>query len=173
MASGSNSDNENARGAPPILIPHETQLKAKVIVADKRRLCHNYDILPSVRLHFQDPATQTINGAEVAIFEKMLMGGLWFPFPAIARELVIFLGVAPTQIVLNAWRYLFASFIRWWTVIGARMTIPEFFNIYWPAGKRDGTVEFSVRVKPIFIFLAGTYSNNKHWMQHTFRVSGQ
>jgi hypothetical protein len=80
------------------------------------------------------------------------------------------LGVAPTQIVPNAWRYLFDSFILWRTVIGAFW---NFFNIYRPAGKGDKTVEFSVHMKPIFIFLTQTYSNKKQWRQQTFRVSGQ
>jgi hypothetical protein len=98
----------------------------------------------------------------------MLMARLQFPLPAIARELVIFLGVVPTPIVPNTWRNLFASFILWQTVTKARMIILKFFNIYRPADKRDGMVEFSVVVKPICIYLCLTYSNNKQWRQQTF-----
>jgi hypothetical protein len=161
-AFGFESDNDNPSGAPPI------RYATKVTVAGEHRLRINYDIRSSVDLHFQDLATWTINGGEVAIFERMLMAGLRFSFPAIAWELVVFLGVAPTQIVPNMWRYLFGAFILWQMVLGTRMTILEFFNIYWPAGKSDGTVEFSVRVKPIFIYLCLNYSNNKHWRQQVF-----
>jgi hypothetical protein len=168
MASNSDSNNDNTGRAPSVLIPHETRLKAKVIVADEHRLRHNYNILPSVRLHSQNLATQNINGGEVAIFERMLMARLRFPLSAIALELAIFLGVFPTQIVPNIWRYLFASFILWRTVTGARMIILEFFNIYRLAGKREWMVEFSVVVKPICIYLCPTYSNNKQWRQQTF-----
>jgi hypothetical protein len=45
----------------------------------------------------------------------------------IAWELVLYLGISPSQIAPNAWRYLFASFILWHTVLEARMTIAEFF----------------------------------------------
>lgn len=71
-------------------------MKANVTAAYEGRLRHNYDIPLSVQLHFQDPATRTINGGEVAIFKKTLMAGLRFPFSAIAWELVTFLGVAST-----------------------------------------------------------------------------
>jgi hypothetical protein len=113
MAFDSDSDKDNIGRTPPVLIPHETWLKEKVIVVDEHRLRHNYNILLSIRLHFQNPATQTINGSEVANFERMLMARLRFPSSAIAIELAIFLGIVPTQIMLNTWRYLFASFILW------------------------------------------------------------
>jgi hypothetical protein len=113
MASGSESDHDDAQvgGVLLVLLPHEARFVAKVKVADERHLRHNYDICSSVHLHFQDSATRTINDGEVAIFERMLMVGLRFPFPTIARELVTFLGVTPMRIVSNAWRYLFAFFI--------------------------------------------------------------
>jgi hypothetical protein len=53
------------------------------------------------------------------------------------------------------------------------MTISKFFNIYSPAGKRKGMVEFLVRVKSIFIYLCQNYSNNKDWRRQLSWVSGQ
>lgn len=52
------------------------------------------------------------------------------------------------------------------------MTIPEFFNIYRAAYKREGVVEFTVRNNPIFIYLSQNYSNNRGWRSDFFRVSG-
>jgi hypothetical protein len=54
----------------------------------------------------------------------------------------------------NAWRYLFSTFILWRMVLRARMTIPEFFNIYRTSNKREGVVEFSVCTNLIFISLS-------------------
>jgi hypothetical protein len=127
-------------------------------VTDEHRLHNNYHIRSFVALHFQDPATQTINGGEVTIFKRMLMAGLRFPFRAIARELLLFLSLAPTQIVPNRWRYVFASFIIWRTVLRAWMTIPEFFNIYRLFAQCDGMVAFQVRQNPnpIFIFMSSS-----------------
>jgi hypothetical protein len=103
----------------------------------------------------------------------MLLVELRFPFPDIAWELVLYLRVASSQIAPNAWRYFFASFILWRTVLEARMTIPEFFNVYWVNYKREGVVEFTIRTNPSFIFLSPNYSNNRGWRSKFFRVSGE
>jgi hypothetical protein len=103
----------------------------------------------------------------------MLLAGLRFPFPDIARELVLYLSVSSSQITPNAWRYLFASFILWSTVLEARMTIPKFFNVYHVNYKREGVVEFTVQENPIFIYLSPSYSNNQGWRSEFFRVLGE
>jgi hypothetical protein len=95
----------------------------------------------------------------------MLMAGFRFPFPEIARELLVRLGVAPSQIKPNGWRYLFASFVLWRTKLQKRMTIDEFLTIYRSGFQRDGTVEFTVRKKPSIIHLAWRYSNKKEWKE--------
>jgi hypothetical protein len=58
-------------------------------------------------------------------------------------------------------------------VLEARMTIQEFFNVYWVNYKREGVVEFTVRANPSFIFLSPSYSNNRGWRSEAFRVSGE
>jgi hypothetical protein len=132
----------------------------RIRIRDEFRLRNNYDILPPVLLHFHNPVTLEIQRGDIVIYERMLLAGLRLPFPDIARELVLYLGVSPSQITPNAWIYLFASFILWHTVLEARMTIPEFFNVYRVNYKREGVVEFTVRENPIFIFLSQSYSNN-------------
>jgi hypothetical protein len=104
----------------------------------------------------------------------MFMAGLKLPFPEIVRELLLYLGVAPSQIVPNGWRYFFASFLLWKRVLGTPMRIEQFFNIYRPIESQDGCVEFQVRQSPLFIHLnQNKYSNNRFWKQEIFRVSGE
>jgi len=155
------------------LVPLDRRGASRIHIGDEFRLRNNYDILPPVLLHFQNLVTLEIQRGDIVIYEKMLTTGLRLPFPDIAREIVLYLGVSPSQIAPNTWRYLFASFILWRTVLEARMTIPEFFNIYIVNYKREGVVEFTVRENPIFIFLSQSYSNNRGWRSEFFRVSGE
>jgi hypothetical protein len=155
------------------LVPLDRRGASKIRIGDEFHLRNNYNILPSLLLHFQNPVTREIRGGDIVIYEQMLLAGLRFSFPDIARELVLYLGVSPSQITPNVWRYLFSSFIFWRTVREARMTIPEFFNVYRVNYKREGVVEFTVRSNPIFIFLSPNYSNNRGWRSEFFRVSGE
>lgn len=111
MASGSDSDGGRVGGGATNLVPHENKFRTLIPASDEARLCQSYNIPASVRLHFQEPGELSIVGGDVAITKRILMAGFRFPFPAIARELVVRLGVAPSQIKPNGWRYLFASFI--------------------------------------------------------------
>lgn len=88
------------------------------------------------------------------------MAGMRLPFLETARELLVFLRVAPSQIVPNTWRYLFASFISWKNMLRTRMSIEQFFNIYRLSLGKYGLVETQVRQDPVFIHLdGGKYSN--------------
>jgi hypothetical protein len=154
------------------LVPLDHRGVSKVSLGDEHRLRNNYDIPPLVLLHFQNPVSREIRGGDIVLYEQMLLAGVWFPFPDISRELVLFLGFCPSQIGPNAWRYLFASFILWRSVLEARMTIPEFFNVYKATYKREGVVEFTVRNNPIFIYLSPNYSNNRGWRSEFFQGLG-
>jgi hypothetical protein len=96
-----------------LLVPLDHRGVSKVGTGDEFHLRNNYDIPPTVLLHFQNPVTREIRGGDLFFYEKMLLAGLRFPLPDIARELVLFLGVSPSQLIPNAWRYLLASFILW------------------------------------------------------------
>lgn len=165
----------HAEGAPQALeaqalILLEEHHEVRIPKKDEYILRSNFEILSSITLHFQNPATWTINSGEVTLFESV-SGRTLTALPAIARELQLFLNVAPSQIVLNGWKYLFASHILWPTVLeGQRMTILVFFNIYCPSAQRDGTMAFQVRQNPIFIYLKKSYSNNKYWEEEFLRV---
>jgi hypothetical protein len=172
MASGSDSDGAPVGGGPN-LVCHENRFRSLIPASEEGCLRRNYDILDSVTLHFQEPGQLSIIGGDVAITERMLMAGFRFPFAGIARELLVQLGVDPSQIKPNGWRYLFASFVLWRIKLQKRMFVAEFLTVYRAGFRRDGTVEFTVRKKPSFIHLAWRYSNNKEWKEQIFRVSGQ
>jgi hypothetical protein len=100
-----------------VLVLVEDRHTVRTTTKDEYILHNNFDIQSFVTLYFQDPATRTINGVEVTLYKKMFMAGLRLPFPTITRELMLFLNVAPSQIVPNGWRYLFASYSLWPTVL--------------------------------------------------------
>jgi hypothetical protein len=156
-----------------VLIPLENRHVSLFSVQSEWILRANYDIGNSVRLHFQDPSTLSISGGDITLFERMFMARLRLPFPDIAREFLLHLKVAPSQIFPNSWRYLFASFILWRTVIGSQMSIPQFMNVYRPGMDAEGVVKLWTRQDPSFIFLKPIYSNNKDWEKQVFRVSGE
>jgi hypothetical protein len=53
--------------------------------------------------------------------------------------------VTPSQILLNSWRYMFASYILWRLVVKKEMKILQFFNIYRLRQTAEGMIELAVR----------------------------
>jgi 3',5'-cyclic AMP phosphodiesterase CpdA len=103
----------------------------------------------------------------------MFLAGLRLPFPAIVRELLQYLHVSPSQIRPNGWRYFFATYIQWPTILdGHLMSIREFFHIYRVQAYTDGTIAFKSRGNSLFIFLHPTLLSNKVWRNEYFFVSG-
>lgn len=92
----------------------------------------------------------------------------------IIRKLLPYLGVAPGQLMPNGWQYFLATFLQWPTVFPRQvMSIPKFLNIFGPHFcQANETVTFIVRWKNQFIKLGSTYSNNKHWSEQFFYISG-
>jgi len=87
------------------LSPLESRAETALFERHEGALRLNYDIPPTVRMFYQTPGARLIDGGDVILFERMFLAGLWLPFPEIARDFVIFLMVAPSQIMPNAWRY--------------------------------------------------------------------
>jgi len=110
MASDSDSDGASIGGGPN-LIPHENRFRSLIPASNESRLRQSYNIPDSVTLHFQEPGQLFITGGDVTITKRMLMAEFRFPFTGIARELLVQLRVAPSQVKPNGWRYLFASFV--------------------------------------------------------------
>jgi hypothetical protein len=55
------------------------------------------------------------------------------------------------------------------------MSLPEFFYLYCPLFKEFRTMSFTAWTKPGLVCIdpKGTYSNNKHWDQEFFYISGE
>jgi hypothetical protein len=155
----------NCAGVVPSLRPLESRHEAIIFEVNEEALRWNYDIPPSVQLFYQNPETRSIGGDDITLFQRMFMAGLRLPFSEIARDFILFLMVGSSQVIPNAWRYLFASYILWKTMLRSEMSIRQFFNIYRPRKNLDDTVELTVRHPLIFIWLKKGYSNNKFWEQ--------
>jgi hypothetical protein len=72
------------------LVPLDRRGASRIHIGDEFGLRNNYDILPPVLLHFQNPVTLEIQRGDIVIYEKMLTAGLRLPFPDIAREMVLY-----------------------------------------------------------------------------------
>jgi hypothetical protein len=155
------------------LSPLESRVDTAIFAKHEGVLRLNYEISPRVKLFYQAPGTRVIDGGDVTLYERMFLAGLRLPFSEIARDFVLFLMIAPSQIMPNAWRYLFASFILWRLVLKKEMKIQQFFNIYRPRQTSEGMVELCVRHPPVFIKLKSGLTNNKFWEMQFFRVSGE
>jgi hypothetical protein len=155
------------------LSPLESRVETALFERHEGVLRLNYDIPPTVRMFYQTPGARLIDGGDIALFERMFLAGLRLPFPEIARDFFLFLMVAPSQIMPNAWRYLFALYILWRLVLKKEMKILQFLNIYRPRQTLEGMIELFVRHPLIFIKLKSGLTNNKFWEQQFFRVSGE
>jgi hypothetical protein len=155
------------------LSPLESRVDSTIFAKHESVLRSNYEISPSVKMFYQAPGARAIDGGDITLYERMFLAGLRLPFPEIARDFVLFLMIAPSQIMPNAWRYLFASYILWRLVLEKEMTIPQFFNIYRPRQTAEGMIELCVRHPPVFIKLKSGLTNNKFWEMQFFRVSGE
>jgi hypothetical protein len=155
------------------LSPLESRVETALFAKHEGVLRLNYDIPPTVRMFYQAPEARLIDGGDITLFERMFLAGLRLPFSEIARDFVLFLMVAPSQIMPNAWRYLFASYILWRLVLKKEMKILQFFSIYRPRQTSEGMIELCVRHPPIFIKLKSGLTNNKFWEMQFFRVSGE
>jgi hypothetical protein len=155
------------------LSPLESRVETVIFERHEDVLHLNYDIPLTVRMFYQNPETRALNGGDVTLFERMFMAGLRLPFLEIARDFVLFLMVTPSQILLNTWRYLFASYILWRLVLEKEMKILQFFNIYRPRQTVEGMIKLAVWHPAIFIKLKSELTNNKFWEQQFFWVSGE
>jgi hypothetical protein len=79
---------------PIDLSPMESRAETAILERHKDVLRLNYNIPLTARMFYQTPGTQTIDGGDVTLFERMFMAGIWLPFPKIARDFVLFLMVS-------------------------------------------------------------------------------
>ena len=70
--------------------------RSQYTAGDEKVLRHNYDIPPSISLHFPDRSIGMLNGtSNIRVYEHMFMAGVRQPFSPFVRELLAFLGIAP------------------------------------------------------------------------------
>jgi hypothetical protein len=84
------------------LDPLENRRVACIFEEHEEVLRQNYDILPTVRMFYQNSETWSINGGNITLFERIFMAGLWLPFLEITKDFILFLMVTPSQIMPNA-----------------------------------------------------------------------
>ena len=62
----------------------------------------------------------------MTLYEDALMVGLCLPLHALARDLLIYLGIAPGQLAPNGWRFLMGAIHLWPQMFGYELTPQEF-----------------------------------------------
>jgi hypothetical protein len=81
---------------PSLRLDFHYQQKSYFLSSVEKSLQHNYEIPPSVLLHFPNDSTRMIDGpGDICVNECMFWGGVGLPFPPIIREMLSFFRVAP------------------------------------------------------------------------------
>jgi hypothetical protein len=62
------------------LVPLDRRRASRILIGDEFHLRNNYDILPPVLLHFQNPVTLEIQRGDIVIYEQMIWPGFGSPF---------------------------------------------------------------------------------------------
>jgi hypothetical protein len=87
---------------PVDLSPLESKVETTLFKRHEGVLWLNYDIPRTMRMFYQTPRARVIDGGDVTLFERMFMARLRLPFSKIARDFILFIMVAPSQIMPNA-----------------------------------------------------------------------
>ena len=68
----------------------------------------------------------------VTLYKNALIVGLGLLLDPLARDLLIFLSIAPGQLALNGWRFLMGVIHLWPQIFGYELTLQEFLWTYQP-----------------------------------------
>ena len=112
---------------------------------------------------------------DIGMYEQMLKARLRFPLSALHHRLLQYLGLAVTQISLNAWRvFLGAKFLYRVMPDGAcRITVEEFFHCYHPSEITQTWVMYSFVPRGLLLRLVcDTLDLNRNWKSHYFFIQG-
>lgn len=149
---------------------------------DENRLRKVYGIPNNVNIRF--PANDervALDGRtrEVCVDESMFIAGVRLPFLPVIQDLLAYLGLAPSQVKPNGWRYLISSCVLWPLVLGkpASLTAKEFLYLYQPIKYDDWTWTFQTRKQTQnktakFLKMSTKWSNVKVNGTSFFFISG-
>ena len=112
---------------------------------------------------------------DVEVYEQMLKAGLRFPLSALHRRLLQYLGLAITQISLNAWRVFLGVEVLYGVLSNRalRMMVEEFFHCYRPSKivQSKGMYSFLSR-KLTLRLVCETPDSNRNWNSLYFFLQG-
>lgn len=108
-------------------------------------------------------------GGSVALYEQALMVGLRFPVPWFLRELLLYLGLAPGQLMPNTWQIAIGCMVLWELAFEGRhhLTLSEFFHCYVIKKQEPGWFFFASRDLPLTL-VTGLPSSNSGWKTRYF-----
>lgn len=110
----------------------------------------------------------------VALYEQALMAGLRFSVPWFLRELLFCLGLAPKQLMPNAWRIAIGCMVLWELTFQGRnhLAVREFFRCYVVKEQEPGWFFFASRDPPITL-VTGFLSSYSGWKTCYFFILGE
>lgn len=97
------------------------------------------------------------------------MTGLKLPIPWFLRELLLYLGLAPGQLMSNAWRIAIGCMVLWELAFKGQhhLTLNEFFCCYVVKEQKPGWFFFASR-DPSLTLVTGLPSFNSRWKTRFF-----
>lgn len=111
----------------------------------------------------------------IALYKQAFMVGLWFSVSLFLRELRLCLGLAPGQLMPNAWWIAIGCMVLWELTFKGKhpLTPNEFFHCYCPKEQKPGWFYFVSR-DPTLTLVIGLPSSNSGWRTWYFLfVSGE
>ena len=168
-SSGSGGD-ESISGTPDPVFTSQGTLSS-LFVSDLDRIRKRYDFPMGFSLAVPSEEAHIYRPGFVTLYEDAFIAGLRIPLHPLARDLLIFLGIAPGQLAPNGWRFLIGAIYLWPQRFGYELTLPELLWIYRPFPLFGEVGFFSLSARQGKKVISRCPSNNKGWKKKFFHVS--
>jgi hypothetical protein len=158
---------------------HPAMWESKLSRADECRVQNECFIPLFILLRFDEKKSGAIvcsDRHEVCVYEAMFRVGFRLPLLPMVQELLNYLDLAPHQLALNAWRYLFSCMVLWPLALGKerQLTVREFLHLHRVHRNLGGSGVYNIHTRwGKFIILEPRYSSNHGWKTKYFFASGQ